>query len=276
MFFRSAPVPRVSGTYHFQWRSAAPHNTEHNDSFIRMTGPSLEIKSGGGSPCNTGDWLKVFNNAGGVAAGETVGCGVVAGSRIRRVIVAPECQGRGLGGRLMEILESKALVNHLPLAHLHASLPAKAFYDRRGYLTLCEKSVGLDSGDSLDYFLMAKPLRSLGAPSVSLDGRRFRVVRNDGPGAEVGPRTRFAFRQTGAIVSGEYRGGDIAEGELVGWIEGRTLRFHYEQVNERGEKNSGNARDVIETTPDGALRLIDRWQWESRSGRGECILEETL
>jgi hypothetical protein len=54
-----------TGTYHFQWRSAAPHNTEHNDSFIRMTGPSLDIKSGGGSPCKTGDWLKVFNNAGG-------------------------------------------------------------------------------------------------------------------------------------------------------------------------------------------------------------------
>ncbi len=54
-----------TGTYHFQWRSAAPHNTEHNDSFMRMTGPSLEIKSGGGSPCKSGDWLKVFNNAGG-------------------------------------------------------------------------------------------------------------------------------------------------------------------------------------------------------------------
>lgn len=53
-----------TGTYQFQWRASAPHKTEHNDSFIRMTGPSVETRSGSGSPCYTGDWIKVYGAGG--------------------------------------------------------------------------------------------------------------------------------------------------------------------------------------------------------------------
>jgi hypothetical protein len=53
-----------TGTYSFQWRVSSPHKTEHNDSFVRMTGPSVQTRSGGGSPCYTGDWIKVYGAGG--------------------------------------------------------------------------------------------------------------------------------------------------------------------------------------------------------------------
>jgi hypothetical protein len=49
-----------TGVYEFRWRVSAPHKTEHNDSYIRMTGPSVQIKSGGGSSCLNSGWAKVY------------------------------------------------------------------------------------------------------------------------------------------------------------------------------------------------------------------------
>lgn len=113
---------------------------------------------------------------------------------------------------------------------------------------------------------------------MNFDGKTFRVVRNDGPGAEVTTETVFHFRQEEidgkTIVHADYRGGGVVMGKLVGVLEGQKMRHSYVQVNTKGDFQRGSSTDEIELTPEGKIRLIDRWQWETKEGSGLCILEE--
>ena len=108
----------------------------------------------------------------------------------------------------------------------------------------------------------------------NFEGKTFRVLRNDGPGADVTLETRFHFRQQGSIVHADYSGGRIKVGKLLGLLEGSTMRHHYIQINHGDEFHSGHSTDEIRLTPEGKIQLIDRWQWESKQGSGICILEE--
>lgn len=109
----------------------------------------------------------------------------------------------------------------------------------------------------------------------SFHNKTFRVLRNDGPGAEVNENTVFHFRQMDDVVHADYFGGKVKMGKLIGLLEGDRIRFRYVQVNENGEFHAGHSVDRIETTADGKIRLIDEWEWETKTGKGFCILEES-
>ena len=107
---------------------------------------------------------------------------------------------------------------------------------------------------------------------IDLHEKTFRVVRNDGPGAEVNGETVFLYRQQGDVVEAEYRGGKVRAGRLVGVLEGDVLRQAYVQVNDRGELRSGRSTIAVQVI-DGRIRLVDEWRWD-HGGSGSCILEE--
>lgn len=109
----------------------------------------------------------------------------------------------------------------------------------------------------------------------SLDGRTFAGVRNSGDG-EVGTGTRFAYRESDGVVWAHYAGDEIVRGHLVGTREGDTLRFRYVHLARGGETASGRCTSVVETLPDGRLRLHERWAWESRPGTGESVVEQVV
>ena len=108
----------------------------------------------------------------------------------------------------------------------------------------------------------------------NLEGKTFRVLRNDGPGADVTTDTRFHFHQQGDIVHAEYSGGRVKLGKLLGLLEGGVMRHHYLQINDRNEFHSGRSNDEIRLTAQGKIQLVDTWKWESKQGSGVCILEE--
>jgi hypothetical protein len=106
----------------------------------------------------------------------------------------------------------------------------------------------------------------------NLDGKVFRIVSNDGPGAEVNEQTVFHFRQEGDVAHADYFGGGVRAGKLLG-IEA-TMVHRYIQVNQQGAFQAGRSEVAIERTPEGKLRLIDSWTWENGRGSGRCIFEE--
>jgi hypothetical protein len=110
--------------------------------------------------------------------------------------------------------------------------------------------------------------------AFDLDGKTFRVVANDGPGAEVNEETIFHFRQEGEIAHADYFGGGVRVGKLLAVVNGATMAHRCVQVNRRGEFQSGRSTVAIELTPGGTLRLIDAWTWEDGRGNGRCIFEE--
>jgi hypothetical protein len=111
------------------------------------------------------------------------------------------------------------------------------------------------------------------AQAPSIDGRRFRAVA-DVVGGEIVPDTLFTYHEAGGEIWGEYAGGKIARGHLVGTRRGDTLDFRYSQLNVDGETSSGHCVSAIVVLPDGRLRFEETWEWESKDGSGVSAVEE--
>lgn len=109
--------------------------------------------------------------------------------------------------------------------------------------------------------------------NVSLDGRTLAGVANADAG-EVGSDTRFQFEQEGDRIYARYAGGDVVEGHLVGTFDGREWEIRYTQINADHETATGHSRGTVEVLEDGRVRVEDEWEWESKEGRGESVLEE--
>ena len=90
--------------------------------------------------------------------GRIVATGTLLGDDVRRVYVEPEWQGRGLGGAIMHALEARAAEEGIAQVILGASLVAKPFYDRLGYVAFEEGEGDCGEGQVLRYFRMRKRL----------------------------------------------------------------------------------------------------------------------
>jgi hypothetical protein len=115
--------------------------------------------------------------------------------------------------------------------------------------------------------------REEGSVSTSLDGRRFRAL-SQVDGGEVGTETVFDYHEDGDLVWARYAGGQIRLGHLVGLRRGDELDFRYAQLNQAGETATGHCHSIVEVTEGGRLRLVETWEWESRTGRGTSVVEE--
>lgn len=89
--------------------------------------------------------------------GRLVGTGSCKGSHITRVFVAPEFQGQGYGGRIMENLEGEIAREYSSIC-LDASLPAAQFYESRGYKTVRHGKTEVENNAILIYEMMEKQM----------------------------------------------------------------------------------------------------------------------
>lgn len=109
--------------------------------------------------------------------------------------------------------------------------------------------------------------------SPSLDGRRMRTVATASDG-EVNADTLFSFAQEGTTVWARYSGGRVRLGYLVGNLVAARLLFRYAQVDRHGDVHGGRSACDVTVLPDGRVRLLEQFQWESREGSGTNIIEE--
>jgi len=95
--------------------------------------------------------------------------------------------------------------------------------------------------------------------------------------AEVGVvegDTLFTFTQEGSVVSAHYSGGRVRLGYLVGFRSPAGLRFRYVQLDTEDRLDSGCSECEIGRTPDGKVRLLEHFQWDTREGSGTNLFEE--
>lgn len=111
------------------------------------------------------------------------------------------------------------------------------------------------------------------AQSISLDGIRMNVVSTDSIGV-VNSETIFTFTQEGSIVSAHYAGGKVCIGYLVGAISSEALSFRYAQIDTDGHLDGGQSTCEISRTPEGRVRLVEHFRWQSRAGSGTNVFEE--
>jgi len=89
-----------------------------------------------------------------------VATGSLRADEVSGVFVAPERQGEGLGGLVMDALEEAALRAGQCSTRLSVSLPSRRFYERRGYRILEARSIDVGGGERLDYWEAVKELRA--------------------------------------------------------------------------------------------------------------------
>lgn len=110
---------------------------------------------------------------------------------------------------------------------------------------------------------------------INYDNRFFCSLSNSETG-EVSAATIFHYRQKNAVVWATYEGGAILFGTLVAKVlESGKLEMRYSHVNTAGELMTGECISTPEISPDGRLRLYEKWRWTcGDKTAGESIIEE--
>jgi hypothetical protein len=108
---------------------------------------------------------------------------------------------------------------------------------------------------------------------IPFDGKRMRVVSTANVGI-VDQDTLFTFEQRGRAVSAHYQGGKVRLGYLIGLHSSSHLDFRYIQIDTDDHLDSGFSKCELHRLPDGRLRLLEHFQWESREGSGTNVFEE--
>lgn len=114
------------------------------------------------------------------------------------------------------------------------------------------------------------------AAGIDYNNKTFRSVSNSDNG-EISSQTIFHYHQDGSKFWGEYEGGGITKGSIVGRVHQDTgvLEFRYHHTNDADVIRMGECTSTPEVMPDGRIRLNEEWQWldEDRS-KGISVVEE--
>jgi hypothetical protein len=94
------------------------------------------------------------------------------------------------------------------------------------------------------------------------------------PCGQVDAGTLFSFGQQGATIWAHYSGGSVWIGYLVGTLAAGRLVYRYTQIDRRGEVHGGRSVCDVNRLPDGRLRLLEHFEWDTRDGSGTNVLEE--
>src|ERR1700677_2387891 len=109
---------------------------------------------------------------------------------------------------------------------------------------------------------------------INLDKVKMNVIQTAENGV-VNNDTIFTFTQHDNIVYGEYVGGKIKKGFLVGQNNSNALKFSYCQLQTDGTLDNGISSCEISIETMGKIRLIEHFEWKSRPGElGVNIFQE--
>lgn len=110
---------------------------------------------------------------------------------------------------------------------------------------------------------------------IDLNNRKFKPISNTKNG-EVSIDTIFHYKQSGDIVSADYKGGNILKGNLFGKvINKKYLYFMYHHINVKGNSLTGICKSYPEVLESGKMILKEYWQWTCLDySEGESTLIE--
>jgi GNAT superfamily N-acetyltransferase len=81
-------------------------------------------------------------------------------TRIHKIYILPETQGKGIGKTIIEYIEKLAIENHSAALSLNVNRfnTALSFYQKIGFEIIAEENIELDYGYLMEDFVMEKPL----------------------------------------------------------------------------------------------------------------------
>jgi len=121
--------------------------------------------------------------------------------------------------------------------------------------------------------LEAKEIKLVVIPEINFNDKTFRLLDNSANGI-ANKETVFKYKQVDDLVSGDYFGGEIYLGNIMGVVEGATLNMVYQCITAEKELKAGEAKAEISFTDKGKMKLKVDWRWlngEQSQGVSEYI-----
>lgn len=202
-----------------------------------------------------------------------IGTGCYKDNHITRVYVNPIYQKQGYGTYIMDCLEDTIALNY-DRVYLDASLPASHLYEKRGYKTIRHDKWNVENDVVLVYEIMEKMLPDTEI-EICYEGKKF-VPQINTENGEVDGNTVFEYHQSGNLLYGDYEGGEIRKGHLIGTVcANGELDFHYHHVNMQNEIRVGVCHSVPRVLENGKIELSEKWQWlNGDESTGESVIVE--
>lgn len=216
-------------------------------------------------------YLMATTAAGGVAA--SVGWTLVGDyAVIHSLAVAPSSRGIGIGASLLAT----------SMLHLRQDCDVDAIYlaanGIAGYFTRLG-FVDLD-GEQLPEPVAQHPsfsrsdgramVRNYGRERHGLDRCAFCLIHNTTRNATLPTGSVFWFRQSGAVLEAQYRGGPVMRGHLLGAMEGEALKFVWQSCTQDGDLMRGKGEIQVDPLADGRREMREKLGEDP----GELLLRE--
>ena len=112
------------------------------------------------------------------------------------------------------------------------------------------------------------------ARASDIDGKRFVTTGN--PHGVSGAETIFEYHVDGERIRGSYRGGRIAEGQLIGRVTGAgSIALLYHCITTTGDLLAGESTGTVGRDATGRVTLDFEWAWLTgdRSGGQSSYVE---
>ncbi len=110
--------------------------------------------------------------------------------------------------------------------------------------------------------------------NFTLNHKSFKALENSS--GLSSSQTVFTYRQKGSSITGEYKGGEIELGSIMGkFIPPQTVELLFQCSTNSNELLSGKSKGIIQKNSNGKLGILFKWQWLSGAeGSGESYHEE--
>ena len=102
------------------------------------------------------------------------------------------------------------------------------------------------------------------------------IIKDNTNNGEVCSKTLFKYYQEGDKIWGEYYGGSIINGFIIGQVfNNGNIYFYYQHINNDNDIRIGKCDSKPELLENGLLRMYESWQWlNGDKSAGNSILEE--
>lgn len=106
----------------------------------------------------------------------------------------------------------------------------------------------------------------------SLDGRNFIMESSTNSIVDPSSPSTFSYFERDGVVWGDYVGDTVTFGRMVGTRVGNDLRISFVHVTaDHGSVVSGTGSSVVETQPDGSLRLVESFRLDDIEHVSICV-----
>ena|SRR5688572_3228728 len=110
---------------------------------------------------------------------------------------------------------------------------------------------------------------------MNLAGTTFRAISNSKHGS-INTETEMRFTSDAGIVIGNYSGGTVVAGQVLGKRLGDSeMEMLYHSASTNGEMQAGKAHGRFALDQEDRMRMVLDWQWltgDQSSGQSEWLL----